>query len=65
MIKIRASQINSCAYCIDMHTRDATEFGETEQGIYSLKCLERIAPVRRRRERIFGSYGINHKYFGI
>lgn len=36
LIKIRASQINGCAYCIDMHTTDARLMGETEQRIYSL-----------------------------
>ena len=36
LIKIRVSQINGCAYCIDMHTRDARKAGETEQRIYAL-----------------------------
>ena len=36
LVKIRASQINGCAYCIDMHTKDARALGETEQRIYSL-----------------------------
>ena len=36
LIKIRASQINGCTYCIDMHTREAREAGETEQRIYGL-----------------------------
>ena len=36
LIKIRASQMNGCAYCIDMHTKDARIKGETEQRIYSL-----------------------------
>ena len=34
MIKIRASQINGCAYCVNSHTRDARKLGETEQRIY-------------------------------
>lgn len=38
LIKIRASQINGCAYCIDMHTRDARKGGETEQRIYALNA---------------------------
>lgn len=38
LIKIRASQINGCAYCIDMHTRDARNAGETEQRIYALNA---------------------------
>ncbi|MBV7530055.1 carboxymuconolactone decarboxylase family protein [Chitinophaga sp. sic0106] len=38
LIKIRASQINQCAYCIDMHTRDARKYGETEQRIYLLNA---------------------------
>lgn len=38
MIKIRASQINGCAFCIDMHTKDARLQGETEQRIYALNA---------------------------
>jgi len=38
LIKIRASQINGCAYCIDMHTKDARTAGETEQRIYALSA---------------------------
>ena len=36
LVRIRASQINGCAYCIDMHSKDARAIGETEQRIYSL-----------------------------
>jgi AhpD family alkylhydroperoxidase len=36
LVKIRVSQINGCAYCIDMHTKDARAAGETEQRIYAL-----------------------------
>jgi len=38
LIKIRASQINGCAFCIDMHTKDARLHGETEQRIYALNA---------------------------
>ncbi len=38
LMKIRASQINGCAYCIDMHTKDARAMGETEQRIYALNA---------------------------
>ncbi len=38
LIKIRASQINGCAFCLDMHTRDARKLGETEQRIYVLNA---------------------------
>lgn len=38
LIKIRASQINGCAYCINMHTRDARKLDETEQRIYLLNA---------------------------
>lgn len=38
LIKIRASQINGCAYCINMHTSDARKIGETEQRIYLLNA---------------------------
>ena len=38
LIKIRVSQINGCAYCIDLHTKDARKAGETEQRIYALNA---------------------------
>lgn len=38
LIKIRASQINGCAFCINMHTKDARKYGETEQRIYALNA---------------------------
>ncbi|MFM1653313.1 carboxymuconolactone decarboxylase family protein [Brevibacillus sp. B_LB10_24] len=38
LIKIRASQINGCAFCIDMHTKDARKLGETERRIYALNA---------------------------
>jgi AhpD family alkylhydroperoxidase len=43
MIKIRTSQINGCAYCVNIHTRDARKYGETEQRIY-LMSVWREAP---------------------
>src|SRR6266850_4525366 len=36
LVKMRASQINGCAYCIDMHSKDARSEGETEQRLYAL-----------------------------
>lgn len=36
LIKLRASQINGCAYCVDMHAKDARKLGETEQRLYTL-----------------------------
>jgi AhpD family alkylhydroperoxidase len=50
LVKIRASQINGCAYCIDMHTQDARAFGETEQRIYGLSAW-RETPFFSDRER--------------
>lgn len=38
LVKLRASQINGCAYCIDMHTKDARAAGETEQRLYALNA---------------------------
>lgn len=38
LIKIRASQLNQCAFCLDMHTKDARAAGETEQRIYALSA---------------------------
>ena len=42
LIKIRASQINGCAYCIDMHTKDARKLGLTEQRIYLLNAWKEV-----------------------
>ena len=50
LVKIRASQINGCAYCIDMHTKDARRAGETEQRIYALNAW-RETPFFSDRER--------------
>lgn len=50
LIKIRASQINGCAYCLDMHTKDARAAGETEQRIYTLSAW-RETPFFTDRER--------------
>ena len=50
LVKIRASQINGCAYCIDMHTQDARAAGETEQRIYALSAW-RETPFFSDRER--------------
>ncbi len=38
LIKIKASQMNGCAFCLDMHTKDARKLGETEQRIYLLNA---------------------------
>jgi AhpD family alkylhydroperoxidase len=50
LMKIRASQINGCAYCIDMHTLEARARGETEQRIYLLDAW-RESPFYSERER--------------
>jgi AhpD family alkylhydroperoxidase len=50
LVKIRASQINGCASCIDMHTKDARALGETEQRIYALNAW-RETPFFTDRER--------------
>lgn len=50
LVKIRASQINGCAYCINMHTEDARKRGETEQRIYLLDAW-RESPLYSDRER--------------
>jgi AhpD family alkylhydroperoxidase len=36
LVRLRVSQINGCAYCVDMHTKDARAIGETEQRLYCL-----------------------------
>jgi len=50
LVKTRASQINGCAYCIDMHTKDARAAGETEQRLYALSAW-RETPFFSDRER--------------
>lgn len=50
LVKARASQINGCAYCVDMHTRDARRAGETEQRLYALPVW-RETPFFTERER--------------
>jgi AhpD family alkylhydroperoxidase len=50
LIKIRASQINKCAYCLHMHTRDARKAGETEERIYLLDAW-RESSLYSERER--------------
>jgi AhpD family alkylhydroperoxidase len=50
LVRIRASQINGCAYCVDMHSKDARAIGETEQRVYTLSAW-REAPFYSARER--------------
>jgi AhpD family alkylhydroperoxidase len=50
LVRIRASQINGCAYCIDMHTKDARAAGESEQRLYALSAW-RETPFYTDRER--------------
>jgi AhpD family alkylhydroperoxidase len=50
LIKIRASQINGCAYCLAMHTRDARKIGETDERMHLLAAW-REAPIYSARER--------------
>ena len=50
LVKMRASQINGCAYCIDMHSKDARAAGETEQRLYALSAWE-DTPFFTDRER--------------
>ena len=50
LMKLRASQVNGCAYCIDMHWKDARALGETEQRLYGLDAW-REAPYYTDRER--------------
>ena len=50
LVKMRASQINGCAYCLDMHSKDARAAGETEQRLYLLNAW-RESPFYTDRER--------------
>jgi AhpD family alkylhydroperoxidase len=50
LVRLRASQINGCAFCIDMHTKDARAAGESEQRLYALSAW-RETPFYTERER--------------
>jgi len=50
LVRLRASQMNGCAFCIDMHTKDARAEGETEQRLYMLNAW-RESPFYSERER--------------
>ncbi len=50
LVRLRASQINGCAYCIDMHTKDARAAGESEQRLYALSAWQET-PFYSDRER--------------
>lgn len=50
LVKMRASQINGCAFCMDMHASDARKHGETERRLYLLQAW-REAPIYTERER--------------
>jgi AhpD family alkylhydroperoxidase len=50
LVRTRASQLNGCAYCVDMHSRDARDGGETERRLYAL-AVWREAPFFTERER--------------
>jgi AhpD family alkylhydroperoxidase len=50
LVRVRASQINGCAFCIDMHTKEASAGGETEQRLYGLNAW-RETPYYTDRER--------------
>jgi AhpD family alkylhydroperoxidase len=51
LIKIRASQINGCAFCINMHTKDARKNGETEERIYLLNAWKEVKGLYTDEER--------------
>ena len=51
LVRMRASQINHCAYCIDMHTKDARAHGETEQRLYALSAWRETPFYFRARAR--------------
>jgi AhpD family alkylhydroperoxidase len=56
LVKMRASQINGCAYCIDMHAKDARAAGETEQRLYLLDAWREAAHLYTERERAALAY---------
>ena len=59
LVRLRASQINGCAYCLDMHTKDARAAGETEQRLYTLSAW-RETPFFSDRERAALEVGVGY-----
>jgi AhpD family alkylhydroperoxidase len=55
LVKVRASQINRCAFCLDMHIKDALVSGESNQRLYSLSAWEEM-PIYSERERAALAY---------
>lgn len=54
LVKMRASQINHCAYCLDRHSKDAREHGETEQRLYLLNAWEEASCYTPRERAALG-----------
>lgn len=52
LIKIRASQINGCAFCLDMHTKDAIKYGETPQRIFLLNAWREAGELFTENEQV-------------
>jgi AhpD family alkylhydroperoxidase len=63
LVKMRVSQINGCAYCLDLHSKDARALGETEQRLYVLDACEE-APFYSERERGARAYRGRHPDHG-
>lgn len=54
LIKLRASQINACAYCVDMHSKDARTGGETEQRLYNVSLWRETSYYTERERAALG-----------
>lgn len=52
LIKIRCSQINNCAFCINMHTKDALKYGETNQRIFLISAWREASEMFTKEEQI-------------
>jgi len=52
LIKIRASQINNCAYCLDMHTKDALKYGESAERLFILSAWQEAEKFFSEQERV-------------
>jgi AhpD family alkylhydroperoxidase len=57
LVRIRASQLNGCAYCVDMHTKDARAVGETEQRLYALPVWRETSFFSARERAALGFTG--------
>ena len=60
LVELRASQINGCSVCVDMHARDLKKAGETDERLFAVAAWRRRALLHRRRARGAGAHRSGH-----